>query len=150
MRIFVAAMAMALIAAPQTEPSIDALQWIAGEWKGSMGRAEIEENWTPVKGGAMLGVSRTVAGGRMVMFEFLRIVQRPDGVFYIAQPGGRPPVDFKLTKATGREAVFENPQHDHPKIISYSHQQDGSLIARVEGDEKGKHLVQEFKFQRVR
>jgi hypothetical protein len=150
MRILGAALAMALAATPQTAPSIESVRWIAGEWKGSMGKAEIEEHWTPLKGGGMLGVSRTVAGGRMVMFEFLRVVERPDGVFYIAQPGGRSPTDFKLTKATEREAVFENPQHDHPKVISYTQQPDGSLVARLEGDEKGKHVVQEFKFQRVR
>jgi hypothetical protein len=95
------------------------LAWIAGHWAGSMGRARTEEHWIPPAGGAMLGVSRTVVKDRMVAFEFLRIEKRPDGIYYVAQPGGRPPTDFKLTRSSAALAVFENPKHDHPKIITY-------------------------------
>jgi hypothetical protein len=134
----------------QTATSVDNLAWIAGGWQGKMGRAENEEHWLAPKGGAMLGMSRTVAGGRMVMFEFLRIEQRADGIFYVAQPKGRPPVDFKLTRSSEKEAVFENPQHDHPKRIAYRLQQDGSLVAHLEGEEKGKRVSQDFRFERVK
>jgi hypothetical protein len=37
-----------------------------------------EERWTP-PAGAMLAVSRTLKGDRMVAFEFLRIVERDGG-----------------------------------------------------------------------
>jgi hypothetical protein len=135
----------------QAPAGVDGLAWLAGAWHGKMGQADNEEHWLVPKGGAMLGVSRTLARGRMVMFEFLRIEQRPDGVFYIAQPRGRPPVEFKMTRSAADEAVFENPQHDHPKIIAYRLQPGGNaLIARVEGDEKGKHVVQEFRFERAK
>ena len=97
----------------------------------------------------MLGLSRTVAGGQTVSFEFLRIESRADGTFYVAQPQGRPPVKFRLTLRAENRAVFENPQHDHPKIIRYSKESDGSLHAEIEGDEKGKHKKMEFKFQPV-
>ena len=76
-------------------------------------------------------------------FEFLRIEERADGVFYVAQPGGRPPTEFKLTKLEGNSVVFENPQHDHPKIIRYR-PGDGALVVEIEGDE-GK---QEFRFRK--
>ena len=47
----------------------------------------------------MLGMGRTVAGNRTVEFEFLRLEQRGDGIYYIASPKGRCPVtEFKLTK----------------------------------------------------
>jgi hypothetical protein len=56
-----------------------------------------------------------------------------------------------MTRSAADEAVFENPQHDHPKIIAYRLQPGGNaLIARVEGDEKGKHVVQEFRFERAK
>jgi hypothetical protein len=114
-----------------------------------MGKAQIEEHWIQPAGGTMLGLSRTVAGGRTVSFEFLRIESRADGTFYVAQPQGRPPVEFKLTQRAENQAVFENPQHDHPKIIRYSKEVDGSLRAEIEGDEKGKHKKMEFKFQPI-
>ena len=138
--------ALVLLASLLTS-GLDDLAWLAGTWSGPTGRATSEEMWLPPAGGAMLGLSRTIAGNRMVSFEYLRLVARPEGVFYIAQPGGRPPVEFKLTRSTATEAVFENPQHDHPKVITYRRNADGSLTATIEGDEKGEHKKQEFRFQ---
>ena len=74
----------------------------------------------------------------------MRIEAREDGVFYVAQPNGNPPTEFRMTRVSGSEAVFENPQHDHPKIIRYR-LSDDALVAEIEGDE-GK---QEFRFEKV-
>jgi hypothetical protein len=140
-----------LLVAPlsaQAPSSMDALSWITGTWRGTLGSAVIEEHWRAPQGGRMLGLSSTVSGDRMVAFEFLRIEQRPEGLFYVAQPNGWPPTDFKLTRLAGQEAVFENPQHDHPKVITYRRDGD-SLTARIEGDQRGQHAVQEFRFRRV-
>ena len=41
--------------------------------------------------------------------------------------------------------MFENPQHDHPKIIRYR-RQERTLVAEIEGDEKGRHVKQAFTF----
>ena len=133
----------------QSRESLSDLAWLAGGWQGTMGKAQIEEHWIQPAGGTMLGVSRTVAGGRTVSFEFLRIESRPDGPVYVAQPQGRPPVEFKLTQRSENRAMFENLQHDNPKIIRYSREADGSLRAEIEGDEKGKHQKMEFKFQPI-
>jgi hypothetical protein len=126
--------------------SLKALAWISGAWGGPHGRTQIEERWTDIGGNMMLGVSRTMAGGRTVFFEFLRIEARADGVYYVAQPKGRPGTDFKLTRHTDSEAVFENPAHDFPKRIIYRRNADGSLTARVDGGE-GSPKIEEFHFQ---
>src|SRR5262245_15698819 len=96
----------------QATSEIADLGWIAGDWAGPTGRANSEEHWIAPAAGAMLGVSRTIVKDRMVAFEFLRIEKRADGIYYVAQPGGRPPTDFKLTQSTATSAVFENPKHD--------------------------------------
>lgn len=136
--------------APATPPSapaasVQSLSWITGTWGGTLGGATLEEHWLTPAGGTMLGISRTVAGERMVAFEFLRIEARADGVYYVAQPGGRPPTAFKLTSSSAQSAVFENPQHDHPKTIRYLRDGD-TLVAEIEGDEKGKPVKQAFTF----
>ena len=49
----------------------------------------------------MLGMSRTVAGDKTVEFEYLRIEQRADGIYYVAHPKARcPGTDFKLMRAS--------------------------------------------------
>ena len=140
-----AAAAAPAATAPAT--SIDSLSWMAGSWKGTMGRAGIEEHWIPPAGKMMMAVSRTVVGDRTVAFEFLRIEQRADAIVYVAQPGGRPPTEFRLTSSTATSATFENPQHDHPKLIRYTREGEGTLIAEIEGDEKGKRVSQRFVFK---
>jgi len=136
-------LAFAIGAFGAPSPDLQGLGFLEGNWRGESGKAIIEERWTDAAGGTMLGVSRTIVSGKTVAFEFLRIEAREDGVFYAAQPNGRPPTDFKLTRTSANEAVFENPRHDHPKIIRYR-LDDGALVAEVEGDE-GK---QEFRFRK--
>jgi hypothetical protein len=88
----------------------------------------------------MMGVSRTVAGDKTVEFEYLRIEQRDDGIYYVAHPKARcPGTDFKLTRASATEAVFENPQHDFPKRIIYRKTDDG-LTASIDAGEGSKGM----------
>ena len=140
MRIFLAVIVSAFAVASS---DLEGLRFIEGDWRGESGKAGIEEHWIEAAGGTMLGVSRTIVSGKTVAFEFLRIEARADGIFYVAQPNGSAPTDFKLTKLSAGEAVFENPKHDHPKIIRYR-LGEGTLVAEVEGDE-GK---QEFRFRK--
>jgi hypothetical protein len=118
-------------------PKIADLGWMSGDWQTAPGgQAQVEEHWTRPGGGTMIGVGRTIAGDKTVEFEFLRIEQRGDNVFYVANPNGQcPQTDFKLTRLSGQEAVFENPEHDFPKRVIYRKQSDGSLLASVDGGE---------------
>ena len=123
------------------------LAWIAGDWQTDpSGRAVSEEHWTRPAGGSMIGVSRTLVGDRTVSFEFLRIEVRGESIFYVASPKGRcPATDFKLTRVSGQEAVFENPEHDFPKRIIYRKNSAGGLSAIVDGGEGTKSEKFDFK-----
>lgn len=127
--------------------SLSDISWITGDWQTPAGgRRQIEEHWTGVAGGTMMGVSRTIAGDKTVEFEYLRIEQRADGIFYVAHPKARcPGTDFKLTRATASEAVFENPQHDFPKRIIYRKSADDTLTASIDGGEGTKAMSFGFK-----
>jgi hypothetical protein len=128
-------------------PTVEQLAWMSGAWEGTAGKASIEEHWTPVAGGTLFGVSRTIVGGKTVAFEFLRIEARADGIFYVAQPNGRPPTDFKLIKLEGQSVVFENLAHDFPQRIIYRKNADETLDARVEGERNGQLSGQDFHFR---
>ncbi len=122
---------------------------MAGHWTARLGRANFEELWLPPAGGAMIGLSRTIAASRMVEFEYLRIVQRPDGVYYVAQPNGRPATDFRLTQSQAQQAVFSNPAHDFPQVITYTRSDPNTLRASIEGKQNGQPKKIEFQFTRV-
>ena len=120
----------------QTQTLAD-LAWMAGSWATAPGgKRQIEEHWTQAAGATMIGMGRTVAGDKTVEFEYLRLEQRADGIYYVAHPKARyPGTDFKLTRVSATEAVFENPQHDFPKRIIYRKGEDDSLTASVDGGE---------------
>lgn len=125
------------------------LAWLSGDWLGTRSSgSSIEERWSPPLGGAMLAVSRTVnSGGRMVAFEYLRIVERDGGLVYIAQPGGAAPTEFVLTEVGANRAVFDNPRHDYPKRIVYELSDEGGLSATI-GFAKGGTPMR-FEFSRA-
>jgi hypothetical protein len=141
---------LCLVSTTSQATTIGDLAWLAGDWQTAAGgRRQIEEHWTGIAGGTMMGMSRTVAGEKTVEFEYLRIEQRADGIYYVAHPKARcPATDFKLTKSTATEAVFENPQHDFPKRIIYRKTGDDSLTASIDGGEGSKAMT--FSFTRMK
>ncbi len=91
----------------------------------------------------MIGMGREMSGSKMVFFEYLRIEQRKEGLFYVAQPQGKTQTDFRLTHEGKNTLVFENSEHDFPKKIEYERGAAGSVTVRVSGNGKEKS------FQRV-
>ncbi len=125
---------------------IEDLAWMSGDWETAPGRMRIDEHWTNVVGGSLIGMSRTVAGDRTVFFEYLRIETRGAEIFYVAHPKAKMPgTDFKLVKLAGEEAVFENLKHDFPKRIIYRKTAEG-LTARIEGNGTEKEKPQDFRY----
>jgi uncharacterized protein DUF6265 len=124
--------------------------WLAGDWQLTRGGQCVEEHWTEPSDTSLVGMSRTVAQGRTTEFEFLRIEAREAGIYYVAQPGGRPPVDFVLASDTPRELVFVNPGHaDRLQRIVYRRDGDDRVTARIEGEEGGRRFSVEFPYRRV-
>jgi hypothetical protein len=126
------------------------LAWLAGDWQLTNGARCVEEHWTTPSSNMLVGTSRTVQDGRTVEFEFIRIEARADGVYYVAQPGGRPPVDFKLSSDSASELVFVNPGHaDHLKRIIYRRQGADEIAARVEGEDGGRPFAVDYPYRRA-
>ena len=131
-----------------TAAGISDLAWMVGSWQTDPnGPLVSDEHWAPAAGGIMIGMSRTVAGDKVASFESLRIEQRGDAIFYVASVKGRcPATDFKLTRVTAQEAVFENPEHDFPKRIIYRKKSATEMSAAIDGGEGTKS--QEYTFTR--
>jgi hypothetical protein len=135
----------------QTAATLADFSWLVGNWEGTMGKSHVEEYWSRSDGDVMVGMGRTIANGKVREFEFLRIEARADGIYYVAHPNARPGVDFKLAQWDGRQAVFVNPGHsDHLKKIIYRKNPDGSVTARIEGEDNGKPFAVDFPYQRMK
>jgi hypothetical protein len=128
---------------------LDALGWLAGSWQGKTDSGETEEHWTPPRGGTMLGTSRTIADGRTVGYEFLRIEESPGGLIYHAQPSGQPSTRFSAVMVSNRRAVFVNRAHDFPQQITYEALGPGELRVRLEAKKGSETQAQEWTMDRV-
>ena len=128
---------------------VSKLDWIAGCWESRSTRRLVEEQWMVPRGGLMLGMSRTVRGDTLVEYEVVRMEERGDSLFYVANPVRQAQAQFLATSSTDSSVVFENPYHDFPKKISYHRTHIDSVVARVEGELSGKNRVLEFRYARV-
>jgi hypothetical protein len=107
--------------------TVDDLAWMAGRWESVEDGRWTEEYWSAPRGGILIGYSRAGAGGTLREFEYLRIAVGDDGApAYLASPGGRPAVAFRLTARDGASATFANPAHDFPQRIVY--RRDGDVM----------------------
>jgi hypothetical protein len=131
------------------DPQLDVLGWLSGSWTGVVDGARVEEHWSVPAGGSMLGMNRTVVGGRTVFFEYLRIEAHDESIVYLASPRGRyPPTPFTMAGMGERQVSFENPEHDFPQRIVYAREGE-SLHARIEGTQDGETRTSEWTMLRA-
>ena len=149
-----ALLALILTGPPQgTALAIAQAGWLAGCWTMTTGpsraasreRRTVTEYWLGPDGGTMMGLSRTVSGGKTVEYEFLLIREGAGVLEYVAKPSGQAEAVFTSTSIGPSEIVFENPSHDFPTRISYR-KQDGGLLATVSGTVNGKPRSIDFKY----
>ncbi len=149
---FPLALAAALFAggSAATPADLERMAWLAGCWESAGAEAGSGEQWTPIAGGTMLGMSRTVRQGRTATFEFMQLRDQPDGTLaFIAQPSGRAATAFPLLRMGEGEAVFESAQHDFPQRVIYARDGATRLRARIEGQRNGVARAIDFPMTRV-
>ena len=141
---------LALPGAQGPGDELEKIAWLAGCWTSADGGRQVDEQWMKPLGGTMMGMSRTVVGGKTVDSEVLLIRATGSDVAYVARPSGQAEASFKLVSATAGEVRFENPEHDFPQRIIYRLNPDGSLHARIEGTREGKVRGVDFPMTRGR
>jgi len=129
-------------AVPATPAStLEPFGWLHGCWDGKVNQRDFREEWLPLRGDMMIGVSQTVSQGKTQDFEYLRLELRPEGIFYVAVPSGKKETSFRLSGRTrdGESEIFtfENPVDEFPQRIIYRRGSEGWLYAHVEGKLNG-------------
>jgi hypothetical protein len=131
---------------PTPQVPDEALAWMEGKWCGKDEDQQIEETWFAPHADETTGMSRTIAGGRVISFEFMRIANLEGTWTLIAQPGGAPPTNFARTDGGEGWIRFENKQHDYPQRIEYKRTAEG-LTAEIGGPgAEGKEEVISYRY----
>lgn len=114
---------------------LDPVAFLAGCWQGVSldGSTGIDERWTRPSENVMLGTTQYLRDGATVGFEFGHLEATVTGVVYTPYPGGkRSEHGFRLTSTAPGEAVFEAPEHDYPKRITYRRTVEGGLEVTID------------------
>ena len=141
----------------QNTGALASLAWLEGCWRGTAGPREFREQWMPLQGAMMLGVSQTIEKGATQDYEYLRLEPRPEGVFYVASPPGKPEAAFRFEGQTVEKAMerndaiftFVNPKLEYPQRIAYRRATEGWLYATVEGTVGGAERKATYPMRRI-
>jgi hypothetical protein len=123
--------------------------WLQGCWEAASAQRTVEEQWMAPRGGSMLGMSRTVRGGRLAGHELIVLRGERDRLAYEAHPSGQSATVFLSTTVSDTLALFENPEHDFPQRVGYRRVGTDSLLAWIDGTVGGEARMVEFRFARV-
>jgi Domain of unknown function (DUF6265) len=132
------------------QPSISEfikLDWLAGKWNrtnAKTGRSGYEV-WKKISKTEWIGKGVTMKGTDTLFVEKLKLICREGNIYYVADvPQNKSEVLFKFTELSEHGFVCENPQHDFPKKIAYT-LDDNKLKAIISGDGK----IMEYLFEKV-
>ncbi len=124
--------AVGVVAPPSAVPQdVEDAAWLAGCWAAENGESRSDEVWMAPAGGLMVGMSRSVRGGRATGYESVVLGVRDGRLTYSAHPSGQQPADFPVARLTDRELRVENPDHDFPRRIDYLRHGGDSIVASV-------------------
>ncbi len=133
--------------------NVAALAWLDGCWAGTVNQRDFREQWSPLRGGMLLGFGSTVYQGKTQSYEYLRIESRADGVYYVALPSGQRETAFKLVSIATDDKdtifTFANPANDFPQRIIYRRGSEGWLYATIDGKVKGEDRKVIYPMRRV-
>ena len=142
----------------QEAATVKSLAWLQGCWLGTAGQREFREQWMPLRGAMMIGVSQTLdEKGATQGYEFLRLEPRNGGVYYVANPSGRGEVALKFDGETSDKTnerndtifTFVNPKQEFPQVIAYRRSKEGWLYASVEGKVGGADRKATYPMRRI-
>ncbi len=135
-KVVIALAAICLIARPGTSKqnsplggntahsaTISEFSWLQGRWTASLGSAQVEQYYSPVTGGVILGMFRLVAPQQAPLLEFSALRETPDGIELrlrhfdpeLKPMEGSDLIVLRLSERIANRFVFENPVNSRPK-----------------------------------
>jgi len=135
----------------QTSVLSDA-KWLLGKWENQTQRGRMVEEWSKLNDTTFAGRSYMITATDSIALESIVLKKEGSDLYYIPTVKGQnndQPVKFKLISADGKALVFENPAHDFPQKISYTLQEERSLLAEISGLVNGQERSRKFPMKKA-
>jgi len=130
-----------------SKDKIKAASWLLGKWETNTEEGNLSEEWQKLNDSTFQAHSFFIRGKDTLHFETITLQQNGEELIYSATVKGQnndEPVSFKLTNATEKKLVFENPKHDYPQKISYTQISKDNLVAQISGTQQGKPSSEKY------
>ncbi|MBX3061119.1 MAG: hypothetical protein KF770_32065 [Anaerolineae bacterium] len=120
------------------------LSWLTGSWKGHRGDDVVEEHWSGLGGGTLMGMFRWQKGEQVWFYELMVIEQAEAHVylrlkhFYPGLKGWEEKdqaTEFLLVQLQNREAIFLQTNKPNAPWIIYRLEGDDKLVTYFEREE---------------
>jgi hypothetical protein len=123
--------------------------WLIGNWENELEGGTMTESWEKANDSTFKGASYFMKNKMKdtIHLESVELTERNGLVSYNPTVQGQNndlPVVFKLTSATAKQLVFENPAHDYPQKITYTQITADSLVAEISGMQQGKPASEKY------
>jgi hypothetical protein len=124
-------------------------KYLIGKWEGNRDGMVLIENWKEEKPSSFSGEGIVFTGKDILFHEKLGLEIQDTTIVYTATtPNSKTPIPFKLISSGKNKWRFENKEQDFPQLITYTLINPDSLVATIEGIDKGKPSKEEFYFKK--
>lgn len=126
--------------APAADPTLADLAFLAGAWEATEDAESMREVWDAPRGDAMVGHFSIVQEGHAALYELFTVEEGEEGLAIRLRHFGRGlepwaseaagPLTMRLVEAGEGRALFEDPERDFPRTLSYTLEGD-TLTTRL-------------------
>ncbi len=137
----------------QYDPVFDQLFSLEGKWIMKTKKGTIEEEWRKISNDYLQSRGYMTRGNDTIATERVALRNSTEGIYYTSTVEGQnnhQPIAFKLASAVNNVFVFENPQHDFPKRITYHFVNPDSLCAWIDDGKEAPEKKSTFRYSRQR
>ncbi|GJM27702.1 MAG: hypothetical protein DHS20C17_03370 [Cyclobacteriaceae bacterium] len=132
---------------------IENVKWLLGTWEMRTSNGSTYETWELKTLTELSGKSYAVKGADTVVSETVRITEENGKLYYVpmvSDQNNGDAVVFEASFISRSKFIVENPQHDFPKVISYTRIGLDQLVAEISGpSEDGQVNYQTFPMKRI-
>lgn len=126
-------------------PLIDNASGLLGRWENNTNEGRFSEIWLKENDSVFIGQSYFVKRNDTLFSETMKLETSKNKAKLIVSVPNQKTVEFLMTSFEKQKFVFENPNHDFPKKITYTILSQDSLFAEISGNGK----KQAFPFKRI-